>query len=74
MCEGFLCIRLVESGYGVGPTRRILPEPCYEDVNCEICELMYDCRYCASRQKCKQASEKVVSAGKALKNTSRKDH
>ena len=67
MCENFVCVRLAEDRYKTGSTRHVLPEPCYEHLNCQICELMYDCDFCAIKDKCKHGSEKTTEGQKTSK-------
>jgi hypothetical protein len=74
MCENFVCVRLAEGRYKIGPTERVLPEPCYEHLNCQICELIYNCDFCASKDKCKHGSEKTMEKRKTLKNALKKNH
>lgn len=64
MCENFVCVRLAEDHDGIGPTKRVLPEPCYEHVNCQICESMYNCNFCASQEMCKRGSAKTIEKRK----------
>jgi hypothetical protein len=73
MCENFVCIKLTGEDHPTGSAKLPLPEPCFEHVNCQICELMYDCDFCASESKCKQSSKSSSKRG-GPKNTGKRSH
>jgi hypothetical protein len=74
MCENFVCLELAAPDRQAGSTGCYLPEPCYEHINCQICELMYNCDYCASNEKCRQIQGKVLEKQKTAKNAARRSH
>nr|MDO8132851.1 hypothetical protein [Candidatus Njordarchaeum guaymaensis] len=61
MCENFVCIKLVAGESSRGLPERYLPEPCFEHNNCQICELIYNCDYCFSKDKCRYATGKTTA-------------
>lgn len=56
MCENFVCAKLLGKEFPGSLNERTLPEPCFEHINCQICELVYDCDFCASRGICRKDS------------------
>jgi hypothetical protein len=71
MCENFVCAKLAADKSGEGLYERTLPEPCFERVNCEICELFYNCDYCLNKGKCRYTSKETAPKAKRIIDTRR---
>jgi hypothetical protein len=74
MCENFICSKLTPPNYNKGSVDQSMPEPCFENINCQICELMYNCDYCIAKDNCPRGKTRNPEARKTVKNAGRKDH
>jgi hypothetical protein len=72
MCENFVCLKLAAQNHGRGSANELLPEPCFEHINCQICELMYNCNYCLTKNKCEYGKKRTSENRRTHKNTGRK--
>lgn len=73
MCENFICIKLKKSDKNLFYSEGFLPEPCFETLNCQICELTYDCNFCLRREKCKSNKTKTQEKERTGKDSGKRN-